>query len=560
MKLLNLIKTHWTSVVSLVLVALAAAFGADCAFAMAVDPVEVAAAPNPSGNMNPYDAASNPEGRPDGEALQNDELGGKTQLQGHAATATDVRDAGFEAEDYDPTVVNFRKFKFPSETYIANLCRPVKSKSYEHGHFRTASTVLEATYNGAEISIDKSYTVEKALTIKASDFVNPECLTVFSVISIEGATGYQRDASGNEAAVGDLQLYVTARDNTNISFVVLNAPIAAGTTSTIASGTVFYALATAGSETQVLVEPETFLPEKKMSYLQKKIVTFVVSKELEEQAKKTKFGMTDIKANALYNFKRKCARTHWIGSMGKLQVNVPGIGREDVYTEQGIIPQVPMLYTYDELSFDDLSAISALEFTENGVSDSAIAFCGKGAIINLMKLINATTTQYKDVCKVEVDEFGIRVRKWRDNFGEIKFVYDPTLDDIGYKDYMVVVDLKNAVRYYMVNDKSSVIDMAKSRDARDANAYSQCTIDCVALRGYNAVLVCPNSVAAKATQLGGIQATFVTVDTLPASPDAAAKLKKYYLSAESNGFAKGTIVEWDAEAGDWKEFEGIVRG
>lgn len=583
MKLLNYLKSRWSGVVTLCLAVLAAVFGADCAFAMAVDPVELSADANPSSNLNEYNAESNPGGRPAGEALQADELGGKTQLQGKAATATDVRDNGFEAEDYDEDVVNFRKFRFPFETFIANQCRSVKSNSYEHGHYRSASTNLEATYNGAEIAVtagaDTSIAIDststkvydnksKTLTLPASLFENAACLMKYSTVAVSGAEGFGRDEDGGEVSDGELILFVLDNnvDTGKIKFLVLNYPInTSGTasTSTIASGTTFFVCATAGSESQIRVDSETYLPEKYLSYLQKKVMTCIITDEFEEQDKKTGFATKDVLANAMYNFKRKIARTHWIGTQSKIQIDVKETGnREYVYMEKGVLRQIPMLYTHgDELKDDDLFAITALMFTENAVSDSATVFCGKRAIQRLMKLVNGAQ-HFKDIRTVSVNDYGIRVRKWTDNFGELEFVYDPTLDDIGYQDFMVVVDLKNAVRYYKTNEKSITQDMRTSGESREAKAYNKCVIDCVALKGYNAVLVCPASVAQKASKLGGIQADFVSVAALPSGDGltAAAKLKKYYLTASSDGFEKGSVVEWDSELGDWKEFEGIVRG
>ena len=99
MKTLNYLKTHKMSVLSMLLVVAAALLGADPGFAMAVDPVDLAGNANPSSNLEAYDASTNPGGRPADETIQQDEQGGKTQLQGKAATGTDVTDAGLEAED-----------------------------------------------------------------------------------------------------------------------------------------------------------------------------------------------------------------------------------------------------------------------------------------------------------------------------------------------------------------------------------------------------------------------------------------------------------------------------
>ena len=588
MRLFDFLKGHKLGILSALLVCAAAALGADPGFAMAVDPVTLADPANPSGNMETHDGSTNPEGRPGDEALQADEQGGKTQLQGKSATATDVRDAGLEAEDFDKDIVNFRKFRFPIEVFISNQCRPVKCNSYEHGHFRAGSTDLDAIYGGADIAItggsntsvafDGTNSVlsykasEKTLTIPAAYFENPESLTISSTVYVSGIDGFDKNASGSEVSDGELALVVLDNqgEDGNIKFLVNNPPTVGTNSITIASGAVFMAGATACSESQIRVAPETWLPEKRIVYLQKMNMSCIITDEFEEQDKKAGHQTKDVLANAMFNFRRKMARTHWLGKMGRDDVKVKELNgnREAAYRSEGILRQIPMMYTHGEsLADDDMMAITSLMFTENSASDSATAFCGKRAMKRIMKLVNSAT-HFKDVSKVEVNKYGIKVRNWVDNFGSIEFVYDPTLDDIGYQDFMVVVDLKNAVRYYKRNEKDFTQDMSKSGEAREAKAYNKSVIDCVCLKGYNAVLVCPSSLALKASKLGGIEASFESVSALPteagstnAAAWAAAKAKRYYLTADDNnaGFLKGTIVEWDSDLGDWKEFEGIVR-
>ena len=579
MKLLNFIKTHKMSILPMLLVVCAVMLGADCGFAMAIEGVDLAAEPNPSTNINPA-SDSNPEGRPDGEAPQEDEQGGKTQLQGKSATATDVRDAGIEAEDYDPDIVNFRKFRFPIEVYIANKCRPVKCSSYERSHFRVGSTDLDAIYGGADIAItggsDASISInststkvydkkEKTLTLPASLFENPECLTTCSTIYVSGVDGFDKNAEGKEVTDGELALYVLDNpgDGGNIKFLVSNPPTEAASSLTIGTGSVFMAGATACSESQIRVAPETFLPEKRTVYLQKMNMTCIITDEFEEQDKKVGHMTKDVLASAMFNFRRKCARTHWLGKMKRTDVKVKELGgnREACYESEGILRQIPMLYTHgDALTDDDMMAITSLMFTDNSATDSAVAFCGKREMKRIMKLVNSAT-HFKDVSKVEVNDYGIKVRKWTDNFGSLEFIYDPTLDDIRYQDFMVIVDLENAVRYYKRNEKDIKQDMSKSGESREATAHNKSIIDCVCLKGYNALIACPSSVALNASKLGGIEASFESVAALPTSPTAADKAKRYYLTADdtASGFLKGTVVEWSDDLDDWKEFEGLVR-
>ncbi len=417
MKLYNFLSTHKLNVMSIVLVVLAALLGADCGFAMALE-AELADPANPSSNMDTYDASTNPEGRPANEALQTDEQGGKTQLQGKAATATDVRDAGLEAEDYDPDVVNFRKFRFPIEVYIANKCRPVKVNSYERSHFRAGSTDLDAVYGGVDITItggsntsiawDGSSSVlaykasDKTLTIPEEQFENPECLTPFSTVYVSGKDGFDKNAAGTEAVDGELALFVLEhQEGGNIKFQVDNAPTENTNSVKIESGDIFMVGATACSESQIRVAPETYLPEKRTVYLQKKNMTCIITDEFEEQDKKTGHNTKDVLANAMYNFRRKCARTHWLGKMRRKEIKVPETGnREAIYEEEGILRQIPMLYTHGEsLVDDDMMAITALQMGDNSVSVYATAFCGKREIQRIAKMVNSAT-HFKDVSKV----------------------------------------------------------------------------------------------------------------------------------------------------------------
>ena len=593
--MIKFLKTHKMSVLSALLVIAAALLGADLGFAMAVDPVELAPDANPSENLKPI-SENNPGGRPADETPQNDEQGYPTQMQGKAATATDVRDAGLEAEDYDPDVDEFQKFKFPTETLIARKCHPVKVGSYEHGHYRTGSTDLIAVFNGdgthdititAGVNVNETYAkytyADNILKLPVTHFDNPECLLEYSTVLIRKVAGYKKDEEGNEIHDGEMVLYVLDHKGNDagtdwIKFKVLNAPIkrasgtagqagyVAATSSTIPAETKFVVLATAGSESQIHVAPETYLPVKEMAYLQKKISTAVITDEFEGQDKKVTWNKNKVLRNMEANFKRKCSRSHWAGTATRVDVWVPEInGREAAYTEQGVIRQIPMLYTYGaEFNDDDLLAISTLMFTNNSVSSEADVACGKKALQRLIKFVNSTP-KYRDISKVEVNRIGIKVRSYEDNFGTLNFYWDQQLDDLGYDEYMFAIDWTHADRLYKVNDKTSQRDMSKTGEAREAKEYNLCRIDCVRLNGYNAVMIVPASIAMDAAQTGGIVAEFVQTTTLAedgedVNGNPISTAKKYYITQDivSLGFEAGDVAEYDADLQEWKHFEGIV--
>lgn len=558
MNFLNFIKKHKFILCAVVAGIATLIYGDPTGMIFAIAPVVLADDPNPSDNMGTK-GPDNPGGRPADDALQTDERGGQTQLQGKAATATDVRDAGLEAEDYDANVDNFRRFRFPIETYIANKCKPVKCDSYVHGHYRSGSTSLESIYGGNDITIKAK---NNKIVVDRSGFDNIECLIECSTVIVEGVGGYSGSGS-SEQPNGELMLYVLSNkdENEKISFLVINGSEKENIT--IPGGSNFFVAATACSESQIRVASETYLPERATVFLQKKNMTCIITDEFERQGKKVKHLTADVRANALYNYKRKCARSHWLSAPSRFDVKVKETGnREAVYTEKGILRQVPMLYTHDNvITDDDLMAISSLQFTDNSASDHAVAFCGKREMKRIMKAVNENSSRYRDASVVKVDKYGIRIRQWEDNFGTIDIIYDPTLDDIGYENYMVVLDLDNAVRYYKRKEVDINQDMSKTGENREAKAYNKSIIDCIALKGYNAVLVCPTSEINKAHKLGGLQASFKKIAKLPANGDLTASAKNYcyFLTEDDAGFSKGSLVVWDNDLGDWKEFEGLIK-
>lgn len=548
MKFFKHFSTHKISILSVLLVAAAAALGADAAFAMAVDPVIPADDPNPS---DP--AAGGIDARPDGEKPVEDLSGLKTVLPNKAATATDVRDAGLEAEDYDKDVVHFNKFKYASETILASKVKPIKVSSYVVEHFSVGQPNLDAVYIGSGKSIPAGTTT---VEIPSEEFINGDILTEYSTVVIDSVNGYTKDAEGTIFSDGALQLFVlNHNDGGKITFSVCNGAPSGGSAINIPTNAAFHVASSAAAESQMRVSPISFLPDKKPAYLQKKIETCIITDAFKEQSKKTPLGMSDIIKYTTDIFKRKCARSHWLGHEGRLDVKVKETGnREGAYMEKGILRQIPMLYTFqneDEITNDDLMAMSAMMFTEFAQSDNATVFGGKGAMKKFMKLVNSAT-KTKDVATVSVNEYGIKVRKYSDNFGSFEFVYDQTFDELGYSSCFVALDLSSMVRYYMRDEKVQTQDMKKTAESREAEVWNISRIDCYCLKGGNALLACPPSFAAKAGKLGGILLHCVIHDTI----ESCEKGKVNYLSASVGGYEAGTLIEWDTDINDWKIFEG----
>lgn len=543
----NFFRSHKMGFLSLLLVAMATVLGADSSFAMA----EVALA----GEGDSDGAGFSQEYTPSAE----DTKGLETQHQGEGATAGAARAAGLEVEEIDQIIAKFRPFRFPLEWFITNKMQQQKATSYEQTHFRSGATVLEAV-TGAEFSSTGTFAKKNvAFSVNTADFVSGvESIHEFDTIYVKDVMGYADDG---ETEDGGLFLFVTKKDEDSVRFAVINPPstVAAAGGLKIPSGTKLVICGNACSESQMIVDPETYLPSSDTLFLQKKISNIVMTDEWLQQARKVKFVQKDVVDNGLYNHKRKCARSHWLGrqSMTTIDVKDAKIGREPVYFERGILRQVNMSYMHDneDYNWNDLIAISKMMFTENAANTYAVGLCGKNAMQRLLRL--AANVDVQRSLKYERnDDMGVSIHKWHDGFGTIEFMLDPTLDDIGYQDFIVILDLENAVHYVKKIEAETNQDLKKTGEAREAQRRIIQTIDCVGLKGYNSMIVGPASAAARVRALGGVSLNIITSETLTGIKDPTEGMV-VYLTEVDGEYMPDEAYQY--KGGSWVIYEGTVE-
>jgi hypothetical protein len=515
-------KSLFSNAVMMLLSVLAVALGADSSFAMSVAGAEVTT---------------------ETTTATADDKGLETQLNGNAATATHATESGFEEEEIEQTIAVFRPYRFPLEYDIIKNAQQVAVKSYHPIHYRSGSAVLEAEVT--TVVEAASAAKDAKITIPKGSVVGEECLVPWTTVYAKGVQGY--DDNGTED--GELCLFITSVDAGNIYAQALNS--SATTKVSLPIGTKLIVGSTAGYEAQMVVEPDNYEPVQVEVYLQKKLSNIVFTDEWLDQAKKVPFIEKDIRNNALFNFKRRNARTHWLGTKKRVKVKVDNLGEQFVYFEEGVLRQVPMFYPYKNqtLKFEDLNAIAKMQFAKYSANNEARVYCGKNAIV---RLLNIDMTVHKEIKFEDVNEMGMTIRKWKNNFGTLEFVHDPTLDDIGYEDFFVVVDIKNAVRYVKRDQRTDKQDMKKGTgEVQEAQREIFSMIDCIALKGYNAILVGPAEEMGMVAGLTAAQNIYQVAAKLPESPKEGTVV---CLTADDAGFETDDIVIF--LNGKWEEFNG----
>lgn len=476
-------------------------------------------------------------------------------LDGTVASASQLRGGGIADEEYDEIIAKFRPFMFPLDTDIRKNAQQKRVTGYEVTHIQSGSSNLDCettkeVTGGAQVVLN-------AQNISGKVSMFPE----FSTVLVQGVRGYRKGSSTKRQ--GMLILFVVSNDGTNVTCEALNGPaksqgdIESGmTTPTIPSGTVLSCMSNACSESQMIVSPDNFQPRTKKVYLQKKVLNTVFTDQFKEQVKKFPFFVEDVKSEALYNFRRKAARTAWISWPTKTVHSDPEMGEELIYTTEGILNQVTMLMgAPDVYDLKLLTAMSMLMFTENASGNSARAYCGKNAIKRILHMKDTKT--YKELGFKSYNEIGIEVHAYKDNFGTLEFVYDPTLDDIGYADFMVVVDIKNARRYVHTENKEYTIDMKKGAGKnREAERNVTIQADAVALKGYNSILVGPSAML-ETMNMADAATNVNLVSVVPENPSDGELI--FLTSADAAlSLEADKAYRWDSATGKWVAYTGAV--
>ena len=476
-------------------------------------------------------------------------------LQGTAASASQLRGGDLAEEEFDEVIAKFRPFLFPLDTDIRKQAKTKQVSGYEISHVQSGSSVLDCETTG-EIAGGEQITLTKSnISGKVAMF------PAFSTILVQGVAGYAKGSTSKKQ--GHLVLYVVSNDGTNVVCEALNGPAKVSgdleggmTTPTIPAGTTLSCMANACSESQMIVSPDNFQPRTKKVYLQKKVLNTVFTDQFKKQVKKFPFFVEDVKSEALYNFRRKAARSAWLSTPAKFTVVDPKMGEELVYTQEGILNQLTMLLgAADEYDLKLLTAISMLMFTENASGNTARAYCGKNAIKRILHLKEVKT--YKELGFESYTELGIEVHAYKDNFGKVEFVYDPTLDDLGYADFMVVVDIKNARRYVHTENKEYTINMKEGAgENREAERNVTIQADAIALKGYNSLLVGPSGML-ESMNVADAATNVELVSVVPENPSDGQLI---FLTAanEALSLEADKAYRWDAATSKWVAYTGAV--
>lgn len=541
---------------------------------MAVGATIGAEGPDPVGKDDPHDPADPDAGtgqRPDADGNQDarpapgDTTAGQN-LDGTQASSTQARQGGLEEEEWDSEITKFQPFRNPLLALARQVTRKVNISNWTVNHGRVGGETLDGR---TKVKIQAE--TDGSIKLTATNFrgsLKPfyKCSTLL----VPSVAGYSRSStSTNLVKEGGLMLYVVENTGTAVTCRAVNGiptddviqdDLDSKKCPEIPADTYICAASTAMSESQLLLTPENYQPRKEVFYVQKKGFNIVFTDDYEKTKKKQPLKVADLKADSVYKYNMRANRTYWAGVQGKFQVRNQDGSMEDVFTTKGILWQLTNSYEYEKgkLTLADLVAISKLQFTTFSQTDSAYVFCGKDAMEELLNLQMTGTTRiinFEDVKDMELD-----FKRFKSTYGTLNFIWDQGLDSLGYKDAMVVVDLKGATRYVKMGQKDQTNDMSKGAgEIREAKRYIRTEADGIALRGYNSIIVLPTGRASGLPE-SQMRSKVISSPVLPAKEATTDKMIVALTANYKDIYKKGHAYQATVSSGNvtWNEYTGYT--
>lgn len=472
--------------------------------------------PDPA-NPDPVNPDTNDLKSPDGN-------GAGQSLPGTQASATQLRRAKLLEDQYDPDIVEFEAADYVLLNHAQTIAqqRNVGGHDYEITDFRIGEEDLTLNV------IDDIAAGEKVILTESNCSGNLQLLGVSSTIVVKGVGGYENGSQSKKDG-GPLVLFVVANDEEKITCRPINGITKVDgskseylrdyTVPAIPAGTEMIITSVAASESQMIVQPDNSQPRPNTVYLQKMEFNILITDHEREVIKKTSWGLKDIKAQALRNFKKKQEYSLWIMAQGKFIMRTKDGNEEFVYTMQGALRQLTnTLGLEGDFKWKHISAIGKVMGTGLGKSKEAYAYCGMNKIAELenMPEILHHTVEYKH----HKTDYGIVVRDLVSSFGTWHIVHAPALDDLGYKNFMVIIPMQKAKYYHNIagNSKEYEVDLKKAgNEAREASRYIYIESGALKLGGHTSLLVGPSDeIVAK--NMSTSANPLLTPDVIPANP------------------------------------------
>lgn len=484
-----------------------------------------------------------------GSAGVQSQVGGTPTTVSSVAGATGGIGAGHLVErDLDADLFKFKSDDTPLMQLMLRA-KKVKVNSPEVDHYmidEPRSSIISVS------AVEAGNTQQFILPLSGNDASLPR---PYGTLLAKGVDGYSEDGS-SQTPGKELMLFVVGHDPTSGNPIVraVNGPKATKadeycTTPAIPAGTTFIILSNALYETQKEVDPDLIVPQPTTVYLQKRGMNQIVSDYYEAQRKRIPFGQAVIAEAAITNFKVRGNRTLYAGRKGKMKVQTPKAGVQDIYFSEGVRYQVKKeLQHTGKWTVEEIIALSKMVFTGEDVPKNVICLAGKNFLENIQCIDYSKHPEIQ--ISTKTNPVGWVVTNFHTVFGDLEFKHDPTLDRLKWSNSAFIVAPDRLVHYQYSAEHSSSDRM----EGEEATRESMLVWDALALKGSCHVWINGEGVTEHSS---AVHYHIWDSAEAPASPTEGCV---YYLLQDCPGIEEDALAGqmWQYKDSKWSEYAGEV--
>lgn len=285
-----------------------------------------------------------------------------------------------------------------------------------------------------------------------------------------------RGISGSDSL--DLVCFVISKNVSaaTIKIQPLNGTAGSGTTAgeliipaTIPINTRLVRLGSCKHELDAQTSPYAILPVKASNYVQRFMAQVEESTYQRIHAKEVDWNFTDYEAQNIYDMKAMMEQSFIFGVKSLFEDKV---NNKERYSTGGVIRFITKALEYGlggtDRTIDNATFVDWTQsiFAGNSGSDTRFLFGGNGLMANL----NKVDTVIKQIeSKQTFVKWGLTFKEIETNFGLLRFYHHPMLDQAGWSDYGIVLDLTYVEKHNFKPLSSRKLDLVSSGQ-RNADA------------------------------------------------------------------------------------------
>lgn len=374
-----------------------------------------------------------------------------------AVNAADMEDAGIVDQDLSKDITLFNPDRFPLDTMTRELLKKKgKATSQKVKYYQKSTKPFSDIIKSAN-----------STTSGATITVTPETRSTWRTKD----TLVMRGVGANGA---DVMFQVSSVTEENITLKVISQ----STVPAWSANQVIYRLGNAMSEKDMTTEPFAVYPDEYEQYCQNFMAQIEETTFAGLTEKKVDWDFDDMEIENLYSLRGEIEASFLFGVKHEIKN-----GADTTLFTNGIVHSIDrkLFYTTSEGAISKEQYTNWMEsiFTGNNGSKERVLLAGSG-LIKAISLLRETDKVMQNNTQMET-YLGVKCTSIVSDFGTLKIVHAPLLDELGWKENGIVLDLEHLYKKEFVPMHATELDL-KGSGQRNANAKVIQEVSCLVLR------------------------------------------------------------------------------